>query len=172
MLLALPLAPLVTCRRRAAIGRRACTVDLVFEAILAFFDFFDSHAKLIHLLDEVVDRACDRVGQPSMIEFRDILARALALDNLARDTDDRRIRRRRRYDHRTGSDSAPASNPDRPNHRGARTDHHLVLDRGMPFFLLEARPAQRHPLVDEHDVPDLDRLNPLDAPARVAEEPP
>src|SRR6516162_3394242 len=74
---------------RLAFGDRGGTiggmmfVDLVFDAVLTLFDLFHPDAQAVHLFDQVVDRASDRVGQVAVFEFRHVLARTFALYDLA-----------------------------------------------------------------------------------------
>ena len=63
--------------------------DFVFKAILALLDFFHPHTHSVELLDQIAHRTRDRIGQLGMVELHHVVASVVALDNLARNSDDR-----------------------------------------------------------------------------------
>src|SRR5690348_5125335 len=90
-----------------------------------------------------------------VVQTRDVLARALAFDHLAGDTDDGRVWRRRGNNDRARTNPAATADMHGADHRGSGADHHVVLDRRMALLLLEAGASQRYALVDKDVVADF-----------------
>src|SRR5262249_44948021 len=147
-------------------------IELIFQAVLPLLELFDLRAKAIHLVDERLHRARHGVWQMRVIEFRNLVTRALAFDDLAGDAHDGRVRRRRGDHYGAGANPAATPNSHGADDRRAGADHDLVLDRGMAFLLLQARATQRHALVDEDVVADLGSLTNHHAHAMIDKEPP
>jgi len=146
--------------------------QLIFEAALAIFYLLEAHTELIELVNQCGEGARHRIGQPRVIELGDLLSRALAFDDLARDADDRRPWRRRRDDHRASANPAVGADPYRSDDRRARADHDLVFDRRMALLFLQAGAAQRNALVHQDVVADLGRLTDHNAHPVIDEETP
>src|SRR5580704_3434419 len=152
------------------VGHRGGTGKLVLETILPFLHFFEPDTELVDLVHQVAHRARDWIGEPRVIELGVIGASARALDDLAGDADDRRIRRRRRNHYGASADPAATADRHRTDNRGTRTDHHVVFERRVALFLLEAGAAERDALVEQHVVADLCGLADDDAHAVIDKE--
>src|SRR5215472_13598501 len=103
-------------------------VDLVFDAVLTLFDLFHPDTQAVHLFDQVVDRASNRVGQVAVFEFGHVLPCTFALNDLAGYTDDGRIRGRRRHHDRPRANAAAAADSHWADNRRAGADHHMVFE--------------------------------------------
>src|SRR3990170_3251469 len=101
--------------------------------------------------------------------FRVLLLRA---DDSSRNTDDGRPGRHILHHHGIGTDARVIANRNRPQYLGTGTNHDVITQRWVAFFLAPGGPAERDPVIQRAVISNLGRFTDHDAHAVIDEKPP
>src|SRR5262249_52346805 len=116
---------------------------------------FDFRLERSNSVDELLEGLCHRIRQVDLVHIDAVDPLSVLVCYSARHADHNAVGRHLAHDDGPRADAAIVPNSKAAEDLRAGADGHVVAERRVAFFLLEARPAKRYALQQRHVVADL-----------------